>query len=129
MKPGREMDALVAREIMDNPFVEPERPYEYPPPCKHCGHWCSDDCHYSTEDDAAKAVVWAMLEKGYAVHIRPGVVRFETDGPVSVSVILEGDDPAFQMGHCWSESFAEAVCVAALRALGVTLEGDDETRT
>ena len=129
MKPGREMDRLVAKEVMGFSFMSACGDNAR---CWHCGRSLYDDdgcdvvkCHYSTEDDAAKAVVWAMLEKGYAVHIRPGVVRFETDGPVSVSVILEGDDPAFRMGHCWSESFAEAVCVAALRALGMEMEGDD----
>ena len=122
MKPGRDMDALVAREIMDNPFVEPERPYEYPPPCKHCGHWCSDDCHYSTEDDAAWPVVRAMWDEGFCVWIEnPAQLGGYVDAAFSTNGLINGS------GN--SESFAEAVCVAALRALGVTLEGDDETRS
>ena len=112
MKPGRDMDRLVAKEVMDNPFVEPERPYEYPPPCKHCGHWCSDDCHHSTEDDAAWAVVRAMHDKGWRLWLFP-----PHDDALVFTVHFAKIGGAHRFAQ--AQTFAEAVCVAALRALGV----------
>ena len=140
MGPGREMDRLVAQHVMGWKFDVPaNRGGE----CQNCGgrwgdapshgrrkpldnewyRWCDGNaCHYSTSDAAAWLVLRAMLEKEIDVDI-------DRATPLQVSV-------TFWPSGCYdyavsgeAETFAEAVCVAALRAMGVTLEAGDETRT
>ena len=135
MKPGREMDRLVAKEVMGWEFDVPaNRGGE----CQNCGgrwgdapshgrrkpldnewyRWCDGNaCRYSTSDAAAKAVVWAMWEKGY-------MVEMVDHGSNYVRFMLHWADPSETEGKGSADgpSFPMAVCVAALRALGVDCE-------
>ena len=140
MKPGREMDRLVAKEIMGWEFAEDT--YGGLHRCKNCGgsacydtrlairdiynvwipHCDGKRCHYSTEDNSAWLVLRAMLEKEIDVDIDRA-----TPPQVSVTFWPSGCYDYAVSGE--AETFAEAVCVAALRAMGVTLEAGNETRT
>ena len=130
MKPGREMDALVALYVMDWEFDVPaNRGGE----CQNCGgrwgdapshgrrkpldnewyRWCDGNaCRYSTSDDAAWAVVRAMHDKGWRLWLFP-----PHDDALVFTVHFAKIGGAHRFAQ--AQTFAEAVCVAALRALGV----------
>ena len=115
MKPGREMDAKVAWEVFRYAFREPRDTKLSE--CAYCGRRILFSnreclCHYSTSDDAAWPVVRAMWDEGFCVWIEnPAQLGGYVDAAFSTNGLINGS------GN--SESFAEAVCVAALRALGV----------
>ena len=122
MEPGREMDAAVAEHVMGWEFKTPAYRHNT---CSNCGRpvsryaWPScrrRDCHYSTDDDAAWAVVRAMVEKEYVVTVSyVPMTDGSRDGWASIE---DSDENVF----CYEAStLAEAVCVAALRALGVEI--------
>jgi len=106
LEPGWALDARVSLAVFGIEFSTST----YDLCCPHCGvfadHGYSKDCYYSSNDNAAKAVVWAMWEKGYRV-------------------VLSGDADHSRVGFygehsaVCSSSFAHAVCIAALEALEV----------
>ena len=120
MQPGRELDALIAKHIFGYEFQPPaDRDY-----CEHCGrvplYWaegstlrkeevCDNHCHYSTDDDAPWQVVRAMWEKGYEINLS------RDDGQIDCDFREAGKE------WVWASAptLPHAVCVAALRALGV----------
>jgi len=120
MQPGRELDALIARHVMGWAFCPAPDEGHY---CKHCGRVsmnCVGDCHYSTRDDAAKAVVGVMVDKGFNIEIdqrRDAPLKFVA---FSHYVSINDEEETFIEGMA-TGTLALAVCVAALRALEVSL--------
>jgi len=114
MQPGREMDAAVAEGVMGYAFYRYEKDNSR---CYHCGRGLYDDengcdgecCHYSTDDDAAWTVVRAMWEKGYEINLS------RDDGQIDCD-FREADKE-----WVWASAptLPHAVCMAALRAMGV----------
>ena len=80
------------------------------------GHLASEGAlvNYSTDDDAAWFVLRKMAERSY----RTTLLTYGGGEQQRWEVSFMGR--ASEYGHSISTSFAEAVCVAALRALGVT---------
>jgi len=112
---GREIDALIAEHVMDEPFLDPrEAHFDSPEPCPYCGRWCDLDCHYSTDDDAAWAVVRAMWEKGWDIALEGSHGTDGTLAWVGITSRVDGSG-----AYVPKVPFAAAVCIAALKALGV----------
>lgn len=128
MKPGRELDALIAEKVMG---ITPDLK------CIACGstnlliHWLTGnnmygDCtknmdykrtfiklpNYSTDISDA----WLVVEKMGAYN----------DSSFSLSVGLSYTEwCACFMGHkAWSDSAPHAICLAALKAVGVEVENE-----
>jgi len=134
LEPGRELDAKVAKCVMGYEFKPPHRGSSLGYSCSNCGGmrakhdermpvlrpdgewmlWCDGmRCHYSTEDDAAWAVIQKMVEKGFDVSVDRSMRRV---GKIEVSFW-----PVEAYGQTCSgiaTTFAHAVCIAAPRALG-----------
>jgi len=110
---GKALDAKVGKEIMGVPFAEPVNDMY----CHHCGAFADHSdkrCHYSIDDGAALAVVRKMAEKGYMVTIDPlwwATAEFEIVFSKNFTAPCRGEG-----------TFPHAVCIAALRALGVEVD-------
>jgi len=112
LEPGREMDALIAERVIGEPFIDPmDKYFGEPECCPHCGRYCGYDCHYSTDDDAAWRVVRKMVDDGFQA-----VIAADTGEGIDAYVDFER---GFEHSDSLATTFAKAVCVAALRALGV----------
>ena len=109
MQPGREMDELVGERVMAIAIAGSSRIAEFLDSLTVQ----RETPHYSTEDEDAWLVVRAMYDKGFDI----GISRFIDDDSVQkYNVVFYGE---IRCRYFWSPSFSEAVCVAALRALGV----------
>lgn len=118
MKPGKELDALIAEKVMDNhimrqtvingelsyrvySFVGEDGLYEIP--------------SYSTDIAAAWEVVEKMLSLGffYTVHGQ--------EKEQYASFLEEGPTKRFPKPSMTKDSVAHAICLAAIKAKGITI--------
>ncbi len=129
MKPDRELDALIAEKVMGKkvcggPNNEKTRRVYYSPFGPDC--WWSENetgepeyIHaYSTDIAAAWEVVEKMERNGFFYSVSKGRIGAHgTNDKVWVSFGKSGDN------IIWSESgtAANAICLAALKALGVKI--------
>jgi hypothetical protein len=95
MNAGRELDALVADKVMGVPLTS--------------GNVCIHDHmpHYSTDIAAAWVVVDKMAAKNWNWMLQPGYATFA----------MTKDSG----GSAFGSSVQHAICLAALKAIGVTV--------
>lgn len=112
MKPGRDMDVLVARRVMGWTDIEPIGPmYVGRPPGMKPVHPVDArfvPC-YSTDDAAALEIIPAMAKRGYDCG-----AYYEADARRWTVYFLP---PRCGSAKAQSGSLAEAICKAALLAL------------
>ena len=118
----REMDAKIDELVLGWPRTNLDKVSSRQ--CPRCGraiHWPRPrpmyicPCEYSTDDEDAWKVVQAMYDKGYHVEMVD-----HGDGHYAHFMLCWADrSESKDKGSADGPSFAEAVCVAALRALGV----------
>jgi len=112
MKPGRELDALVAEKVMG---------WAYGHPCPggmDCLHWVDEKGNvcgykppqYSTDNATALVVAIHLQKQGYVVCIE--LLPYE-----KTSVGVYEADPANQIAYAKAQTPAEAICKAALLAV------------
>ena len=118
MKPGRELDALVAEKVMGLTVCRNEA-------CEGCDSdmwmldgtiWSRDPLtHYSTDISAAWEVVEKVRSEGQRIDLWDGPsgwrVRFATESRAHRPPV-----------PCASESVAHAICLAALKAVGYEVD-------
>ncbi len=122
MKPGRELDALVAEKIFDaavswdtyaggNHPKSPRLSGSECPSCGYDGHWDPDAVpDYSTDIRAAFEVVEKLRSMGHSVNI-------ESDDGYEVS-FAGCDEAGFDtIDYGFADTAPHAICLAALKAI------------
>jgi hypothetical protein len=111
MKPGRELDALVAVKVMGAQSMDHKRPLDH-------GAFLDPVPHYSTDIAAAAEILEKvpMTLVAPRAQISPG--RFNGVEWMAVAPSKPYDD---QVGNfVFAETAPHAICLAALKALGAT---------
>lgn len=126
MKPGPELDALVAEKVMGR-----KREHEFDndsddPTCYYCnaylssrGRPCAGDPPYSTDIAAAWEVVEHMIERDMRVNVS---TCYQPDDGTPWICTLERHESQIGDPNKWTEyaeTAPEAICKAALAAVGV----------
>jgi len=117
LKPGRAMNGMIHKHVMGHDEIDV---FDI---VAHLGGtgdrlWASKYCQwpdYSTDDAAAWTVVQAMWGKGYLAMVYPKSERARFG-------IGFNDFNGNGVRYAKSDTFAHAVCIAALRALGVEVD-------
>jgi len=116
MKPGRELDTLIAKKIMGRPAC---KNCIYQSAVPHCVEECGFHPHYSTDIAAA----WQVVEKLFTLNGEPTVLQIY--GPLEdgykVTPVWEHHDGAIPEKSIVRKTAPHAICLAALAAVGVDI--------
>jgi hypothetical protein len=124
MQPGRELDELVAKMLgwsnIDWHFdrVYPGRTWIGGNPHGDGDRYVEEVPFFSTDIAAAWQVVEKLREKSFAMTISTMGPRQQT----SAFCIYEGRKIT---DHCWGDTAAHAICLAALKVVTVNREGSE----
>lgn len=119
LKPGRELDALVAEKVMGcDDWCTCEWSIGTSPPlfkCDECKKWVSSSVPgFSTDISAA----WEVMEKLRAMTCCLDI-RFPTSEPIEVGFILFDEDNLQKHDKVtvYADAAPHAICLAALKAI------------
>ena len=109
MKPGEELDAMVAESVMDRPNRKPR--HGSCCTCQRCG-WDYDNCqcNYSQFLEDAWKVVDKILSKGGEISLHSSAFK---GGRIWVAEFI----PIFGWCNAYGDTAPEAICKAALLAM------------
>lgn len=116
MKPGRELDALVAEKVMGIQKI-PFNPETHViiGMKDHRPDWTITCPNYSTDISAAWDVVKELSTR---FNITVATIRSPSELEYQVSFYTLGEKPEFKAME-YSESESHAICLAALKAVGI----------